>query len=234
MATGIIYVMSTVVDGLIKIGRTGELNFEQRIYNLERNGYFNVTGLKRRFAIKVEDYDEKEQLLDEIFSKSRVPNSELFALDIDLVIQLLSSFEGTQVYPQTETKEESFDKATAEHKEHVEASLIPDGTYYLKRRMKKDGNKLWTAKMFAHNGKFTIPAGEHISMIEGVGLQDNVRQVRVGCADENGLVLQDATFDSLSSAGSFVVGASCDGWMTWRDADGVTLDHYRKAKSSEK
>ena len=35
-------------------------NFEKRMYQLERNGYFNVVGLKRKFAIEVDDYDEKE------------------------------------------------------------------------------------------------------------------------------------------------------------------------------
>ena len=79
MAKGIIYVMTTVVPGLIKIGKTGISNFEQRMYNLERNGYSNVVGLKRCFAIEVDDYDEKERLIDEIFSKSRLENTELFA-----------------------------------------------------------------------------------------------------------------------------------------------------------
>mgnify|MGYP003304471158 CR=1 FL=1 len=61
MAKGIIYVMTTVVPGLIKIGKTGSDNFENRMYQLERNGYFNVVGLKRKFAIEVEDYDAKEK-----------------------------------------------------------------------------------------------------------------------------------------------------------------------------
>ena len=64
MARGIIYIMTTVVPGLIKIGNTGIDNYESRMYQLERNGYFNVVGLKRKFAIEVEDYDEKEKLLD--------------------------------------------------------------------------------------------------------------------------------------------------------------------------
>lgn len=112
MAKGILYVMTTVVDGLIKIGKTGSLNFESRMYNLERNGYANVTGLKRRFAIEVEDYSEKEELLDTIFEKSNVPGTELFALDINLVVQLLSSFEGQIIYPVAENKEAVFDDAT--------------------------------------------------------------------------------------------------------------------------
>lgn len=111
MARGILYVMTTVVDGLIKIGKTGSDNFEQRMYVLERNGYCNVVGLQRKFAIEVEDYDEKEALLDNIFSKSQVPGTELFALDVNLVIQLLSSLEGKVVYPKTETKEDIFDEA---------------------------------------------------------------------------------------------------------------------------
>lgn len=48
MSRGILYVMTTVVPGLVKIGKTGSGNFEQRMYGLERNVYFNVVGLKRR------------------------------------------------------------------------------------------------------------------------------------------------------------------------------------------
>ena len=55
MSKGIIYVMSTVVPGLIKIGQTMTTNFENRMRNLEHNGYSNVTGLKRVFAIEVDD-----------------------------------------------------------------------------------------------------------------------------------------------------------------------------------
>lgn len=67
VAKGIIYAMSTVVPGLVKLGKTGSDSFQSRMYNLESNGYKNVTGLKREFAIEVEDYDEKETLLDDIF-----------------------------------------------------------------------------------------------------------------------------------------------------------------------
>ena len=107
MATGVLYVMSTVVPGLVKIGKTTTDRFEDRMRILERNGYNNVTGLHREFAIEVERYDEKERMLDDIFSKARVPGSELFALDINLAIELLSSFEGRQIYPKSSTESKS-------------------------------------------------------------------------------------------------------------------------------
>ena len=99
MAKGVIYIMTTIVPSLIKIGKAETDNFERRMYTLENRGY-----LKRRFAIEVENCDEKETLLYKIFSRSRVPDTELFALDVDIAVQLLSSFEGRQIFPKTETK----------------------------------------------------------------------------------------------------------------------------------
>ena len=96
------------MDGLIKIGRTK--NFEARIKTLEDNGYRNVAGLKRQFAIEVENHEEIEQLLHDLFDKSRVGNTELFSLDLDKIIQLLSSLSGKQVYPKNETKQDIFEK----------------------------------------------------------------------------------------------------------------------------
>ena len=124
---GILYVMSTVVDGLIKVGKTGSDSFEQRMYNLEHNGYCNVTGLKRKFAIEVDDYSNKENLFKKLFQRSRVADTELYSLDINQVIQLLSSFEGKKIYPQDESKEDIFEQAT----DAAESSSLPDGMYTL-------------------------------------------------------------------------------------------------------
>ena len=52
MAKGIIYLMSTAVPGLIKIGKTTMANYSQRMYNLESNGYRNVSLLKWKGTMK--------------------------------------------------------------------------------------------------------------------------------------------------------------------------------------
>jgi len=112
MNKGIIYIMTTAVSGLIKIGQTGTQNYSERMRFLEANGYSNVSGLKRFFAIELDEYVDKENLLHEIFNKHQVGNSELFALDYELVRQLLLSFDGKVIYPENVDKEKEFDKVS--------------------------------------------------------------------------------------------------------------------------
>lgn len=222
MARGIIYVMTTVVPGLIKIGKTGIDNFESRMYQLEHNGYFNVVGLKRRFAIEVDRYDEKERLLDEIFSKSQVPNSELFALDVDLVVQLLSSFEGKQIYPQTGSKDEMFKVATEEHQVKVNMSKVPDGEYYYSGNIKGYGKV--TATMYVEEGTFIVKKGSMCLPAKA----DDVPAARKNALIENGILLQDVETNSPSTAGSVVLGHAVNGWTFWKDDESRSIDFYRK------
>ena len=124
---GVVYIMTTVVDGLIKIGQTGSQNYQERMRNLESNGYYNVSGLKRFFAIELEDYTYKENLLKEIFTKHRVGDSELFALDYDLVKQLLLSFEGKVIYPKDIDKEKEFDEISKSREQSAKFSFYRKG-----------------------------------------------------------------------------------------------------------
>jgi hypothetical protein len=127
MAKGIIYLMSTAVSGLVKIGKTGTGNYQERMRFLEANGYYNVAGLRRFFAIELDDYDAKESLLHEIFSKHQVGNSELFALDQDLVRQLLLSFDGKVIYPEKINKEKEFDEVATARKQGALFSFYRKG-----------------------------------------------------------------------------------------------------------
>ncbi len=118
MTKGIIYVMTTAVSGLVKIGKTNSIaSYKERMRFLEGNGYSNVSGLKRSFAIELEDYDDKEKLLHEVFGRSRVGEGELFSLDEELVRQLLLSFDGMVIYPEHTDKEKEFDQVTESRKQ---------------------------------------------------------------------------------------------------------------------
>ena len=222
MAKGIIYVMTTVVPGLIKIGKTGTDNFENRMYQLERNGYFNVVGLKRKFAIEVEDYDEKEKLLDEIFAKSNVQGSELFSLDVDLVVQLLSSFEGKQIYPEAMTKEEVFIAATEEHKIKEDWARIPDGKYYLSQTVKGFGKV--TATMIVSDGKLSVEKGS----ICAPAKEGWIPEARKNAQIKDNVLLETTDANSPSTAGWIALGHANNGWSVWKDENGQPIDLYRK------
>lgn len=223
MARGIIYVMSTAVPGLVKIGKTSSYQFKSRMYNLESNGYRNITSLKCRFAIEVDEYDKKEILLDEIFSKSRVSNTELFALDIDLVIELLSSFDGKKIFPEELTKEEVFEEA----EEKRGCDKVPYGTYTLEKNRKGFG--LVKAKMRVEDGKFVLEKG---SICAPLSKSSKPSRLRNQASIKDNILLEDVVCSSPSTAADIALGTSNDGWKVWKDRDGDSIDLYRQGKKN--
>lgn len=225
MDKGIIYAMSTAVPGLVKIGKTGIDNFENRMNFLERNGYFNVVALERKFAIEVEDYHAKEVLLDDIFKKSKVSNSELYALDIDLVVQLLSSFEGRQVYPKEKSKEKIFDDATKEIELKRDTSLIPDGEYVLRRKVRGFGEV--DGRAYVEDGMITVLKGSICAPDTNVSHLNEARST----ANIVGNILQDDVIcTSPSTAGFVVIGNQNNGWVEWKTLNGQPIDIFRNKK----
>lgn len=226
MAKGIIYVCSTAVQGLIKIGKTKD--FESRMKTLEDNGYRNVAGLKRQFAIELDNYEEIETLLDDLFAKSRVGNTELFSLDINKIIQLLASFSGKQIYPIQETKEEVFIKAT----ETIQNQLIPNGNYTMTRKI-KEFNINVKALMNVENSKFILKKGSKIAPYKSYHTPSWITTRSEMKIDAEGILLEDVECSSPSMAAALVVGQSANGWMSWRDNNNKFIDEYRRIINEE-
>ena len=229
MAKGIIYCMTTIVPGLIKIGKTGSSNFDQRMYTLEHNGYSNVVGLKRNFAIEVEDYDEKEEIIHNIFSKSRVGDTELFAVDINLVVQLLSSMEGKQVYPIDKPKEVVFDEAT----DNRTIDCVPDGIYYFDHRPHNSG-KEYKAKLKKKDGILYLCKGSQVNTERNDIVVKSWYDLRNSEIIKSGVVVKDIECDSLSMAGALVKGYQANGWEVWKTEDGQRLDIFRRKIENNK
>ena len=221
MAKGIIYLMTTVVSGLIKIGKTGNEQFENRMRFLESNGYANITGLKRVFAIEVDEYDDKEKLIHDIFSKSRISNTELFALDIDTAKSLLASLDGKQIYPKDKTKKEVFEESTEEIKLKTDTGFIPDGEYFLNRNIKGFGKV--NGKAIVKDGVFTLLKGS----ICGDTGNGYIPYIRKNAKIDNNILQEDIVCSTPSSAGWIVIGKSNNGWVEWKDIKGNPIEIYR-------
>ena len=163
--------------------------------------------------------------------KSRLSDTELFALDINVAIQLLSSFDGTMVYPKTETKEDAFDTAT----DNGKGKLIPDGTYHFKRRKKSD-NKFVVATAVINEGRWTLLKGSILGITEDVGGSQRAKSIRMTMPiDANGKLLEDFELGACSPSfvGNVVMNQSNNGWTDWKDEDGNPIDIYRKENEGQ-
>ncbi|WP_316118056.1 GIY-YIG nuclease family protein [Peptostreptococcus anaerobius] len=221
MSKGIIYLMTTVVSGLIKIGKTGNDQFENRMRFLESNGYANITGLKREFAIEVDGYDDKEKLIHDIFSKSRIAGTELFALDIEIAKSLFASLDGKQIYPKDKSKKEVFKESTEEIKLKYDGGFIPDGDYVLNRNIKGFGKV--NGKATVKDGVFKVLKG---SLCGNTG-KGYIPSIRRNAKIKDNILQEDIVCMNPSSAGWIVIGKSNNGWLEWKDLQGNSIEKYR-------
>ena len=126
-------------------------------------------------------------------------------------------------------KADAGDSDTVTASDLLESDTVPDGEYDLKRKIKRSGGKIIHAKMKVSDGKFIVLKGSMICMVEGPGLLDNVLLKRNNAdISADGILLEDVVFNSPSAAGSFVIAASCNGWLNWKCTDGSLIDKYRK------
>lgn len=123
---------------------------------LESNGYRNCIGLKRQFAIEVDDYGQAEKDIDEIFKAHEVGNTERFACNIERVIKALSRFNGRIIFPANETKKEIVEKAN----EGIASSELPEEDYTFKSERKG-----YQGTMRVKNGILTLLAGAKLAKL---------------------------------------------------------------------
>lgn len=222
MARGIVYVMSCT-QGLYKIGKTDTSQFENRMAALEANGYRNFNGLKREFAVEVEDYHDKERLIHRLFDKSQVKidgkGIEMFAVELKLVIDLLKAFDGKQIFPPSPT--------LAVPPVHSKVDLPPDGMYTLSHNRKDFGKIAGTMRV--ENGKCIVLKGSFFAPWKDTNHEFPVRKM---AKVENHHLIDDFICNSVSIAASVCVGRCCNGWEEWKDASGEAISkfHHKKNK----
>lgn len=86
---GVIYVMTTGLTGVIKLGKAETSNYNQLLSDLEQNGYCGMSTMKKAFAVEVDNYCEVERILYTVLDKSRISDTELFNVEGKSVVDLL-------------------------------------------------------------------------------------------------------------------------------------------------
>ena len=236
---GIIYVMSTSIRGVIKIGTTRIDRFKRRMRELKENGYRNVNGLKFEFAIKVDGYKEKEELLKNILSKNIVNDAELYCLKLSAIVELLSCFNGEEINENGEEKCSSTElfrevkkvKVNKREKNQSNFELPPDGIYYFKIK-KKTLNTFVEGILSLKNGKLILKSGSTLAPMNLANnyLSEQIKNKRKEFGDTDKIVELKYDFycNSLYEAGVLVSGKNINAWKSWKDSEGNFIDKYRK------
>lgn len=246
--TGIVYLMTCAQPYVVKIGRTEDENsFRTRMNRIEKDGYENFNGWKRKFAIRVDDYEEKEALLHNVFAARRIGKSEAFVLEWEIVQQLMSALEGDVVYPEGESKDAAFDEAVAQYDKEKKDIREPDETAFCSsvpgRDLKnvseevifhyrqKTKNSSWHAKMKVVQGQCVVLAGSVLKELNPNSTQyvKNLRAEHSDIISPDDVLLSDVPFSKPSRASSFAYGGSSNGWSDWKDEHGKTLEEYALA-----
>lgn len=222
MTKGIIYVTLSEIDGLIKIGRTQ--NLKKRINELCTTGYMRQK-CDVVFAIEVENFVEKEDLLHTIFGKGRVGTTEFFAEDINIVKQTMASFEGLIVYPDDESMDDIFKEAT--EAVSVKNGVIPAGTYTMSNKNQKTNENCTGTLVVSDDNVLTLKAGALLSQVTQKSPMGWMK-VRRSLNVENNILKEDLICASPSMAAAIVCGHNKNGWESWKNKEGKLIDIYRK------
>lgn len=96
----------------------------------------------------------------------------------------------------------------------------------------KSREGLYEAKAIYEEGNVVVLKGSKINNIASEGFKPStlVKQLREDSdiVNENGILLKDVKFNSLSTAACFVTGRSANGMITWKTEDGKYVRYTLK------
>lgn len=77
--------------------------------------------------------------------------------------------------------------------------------------------------LYLGGNRMIVLAGSKVNREERPYISENARNLRHRFVDANGIVTEDITVDSASTAGAFVNGGTCNAGKQWKVADGRTI-----------
>ena len=224
MAKGILYVMETNFNRAVVFDCVGVQDYRGEMERLEKAKLAGIGDLKETYAVLVDGYEQKGALLKKIFEHRKIAQDNLFIMDSDMLIQLLKSFNGDQIYPSLPPEEDlvsalrSYVPAERTIKENW--GKVPSGMYYLSESRKLLGHI--KAQMQVVGGLFVVKAGSQC--FPTIGLAPRVREKAVIV---DGVLQDDVVCHSPTAAATVVMGRKINGWKAWKNINDTPINIYR-------
>lgn len=167
--------------------------------------YINTTKVTNAGTANSFDMEDCDEYLEKAYQM-------LDVLGLDLI-----SF-----YADSEDKSEMVEEDDASDA----SGVVPDGIYYISRKLKRWGNKIAKGRMQVVAGKYIVLAGSDVCPNEGPGLFDAVRIKREKANIVDNKLQDDVVFKSPSGAAVFIIGGAANGWDAWKDDEGQSISKY--------
>lgn len=216
---GVIYLMSTPIEGLARLDWSPSDQFEKQVQFIENKA---AIPLSRAYAIEVDDCKAVMALLWKLLAPYRVRDSLFLAIDLSLLVELLSLLGGRQVYPKV-SQENVIKEEQVDQKE----TNFPGGPWYLTRKVRDFGLVKGTM-FYLGDDRWLVKAG---SIVNTNGSRNSKRPSRnlykVADIDPRCVLKTDIVAQSPSGAAGLLVGRNINGWDYWLDENGRTLGSYR-------
>lgn len=172
----------------------------------ELSHYINTTKLTNAGTANTYDMEDCDEYLDKAYQM-------LDVLGLDLITNYSDNEDNSTV-------------GSDEDSDFVD--YIPDGIYTMAWKLKRWDNKTAKGKMQVMGGKFILLAGSDVCPNEGPGLNDVVKIKRDNALIVDNKLQEDIVFNAPSGAAAFIIGASVNGWVTWKNNNNELIDIYRK------
>lgn len=247
---GIVYVLSNPwMPGLVKIGKTTSTRLKARMRNLYGTGVPEPFKVEFACSLGLEDYSEVEAALHKAFDKQRVnKNREFFQIEPKQVIPILEFIQKSHknyrdTTTQLQAKIQKYQTELEEGSAHDGEDGDGDNNVIVTSPQNENTGESLTVYCYSKKKnvdavgefdfktkKLTIKAGSQISYNYSDKLSDVYIKGRnmllMNCDDKKQFYIlkKDLTINSPSTASTYCLGRSSNGWTDWKDKNGKTLD----------
>lgn len=157
------------------------------------------------YHVEVDNLERKQALLAGLLEPYHIKETSYYICNERLVVELLKSWnQNTESSVKQETK-----------------AVIPDGTYYLNRKVKSFGEI--SGVMEIKDGKYIVKKGSTCAPFSSKYKNDTIVKLRAKYVDTYNKIKVDIECPSVSGAAVLLIGNSANGNAEWKDANGKTI-----------
>ena len=164
-------------------------------------------------AVSVDNVEEKMNLLKALLEHCSISDTNCYFFNENVIIKLLKTW--------TSSYQRNVVKNPKPAKPVKEKPVIPDGTYYLSRKVRGFGVVQGT--LAVKDGRLIVKSGSTCAPFAPLYSNKKIQKLRDKYMNSYNVIMKDCECSSVSTAATLLVGNASGGYNEWKNSDGVNL-----------